>query len=327
MLRNSFTTRAGLAATITFSLVASGACKLEKDENGGRPVVASTPSTPVATQTPVQAPVTLTSSPRGGSGTPVKVEYGVAELAYREKRYGDAKEMFSGYVANRPDNPWGHYMLGLSSWKSGDLATAESAFTKSLELDPKHVKSMHNLTRVLLELDRAKDARPYVLAAIGIDSTSPEGYRLLGRVHATLKENDEAINAYRVALSHDPTDTWSMNNLGLILIQQKRFDEALPALARAVQLDSSTAAFQNNLGIALEHLGQYSLATNAYRGALKADGNYTKAVASLARVEFRKEDPATVPVDLAVLAGAFDRDVRTTPVVATSRKAPDGDDR
>lgn len=320
MLRNTIHTRAGLATAITFSLIATGACKLQKDENGGRPVEASTPSTPVSTPpstSPVETPVSLASgTTRVGSGSTVKVEYDAAELAYRERRYGDAKEMFLVYVGERPNNPWGHYMLGLSSWKSGDLVTAETAFTKALELDPKHVKSLHNLSRVLLDLDRPKDARTQVTEAIRIDSTSPEGYRLLGRVHAALKQNEEAVAAYRVALKHDPTDTWSMNNLGLILLQQQRYEEALPALARAVQLDSTVAVFQNNLGIVLEHLGQYTLATNAYRSALRADSNYTKAVLSLARVEFRKDDPTTVPVDLVVLAEGFDREVRGPVAVA-----------
>ena len=56
--------------------------------------------------------------------------------------------MFATYADQHPSNPWGHYMLGLSSWKAGDLDRAERAFVRANELDPKHVKTLLNLARV-----------------------------------------------------------------------------------------------------------------------------------------------------------------------------------
>ena len=49
-------------------------------------------------------------------------------------------------------------MLGLSAWKSGDLAKSESAFEVALRIDPKHVKSYVNLSRVLIEQKRLDEA-------------------------------------------------------------------------------------------------------------------------------------------------------------------------
>jgi len=149
-----------------------------------------------------------------------------------------------------------------------------------------------------------------VNAALALDSSSGEGYRLLGRVRTALTQPNEAIAAYRLALSRDPKDVWSMNNLGLILIQQGNFDEALGPLALAAQLDSSVATFQNNLGIALEHTGRFTLATQAFKSALAVDESYTKAKLSLARVEGRKEDPTVTSVELTTLAESFDREIR-----------------
>src|SRR5262245_42596110 len=47
--------------------------------------------------------------------------YDEAETLFKAGKYGDAKEGFERYVGSKPDNPRGHYMLGLSAWKSGDL--------------------------------------------------------------------------------------------------------------------------------------------------------------------------------------------------------------
>src|SRR5688572_20836522 len=81
-----------------------------------------------------------TTDTAGGSVTPSvavpQVSLSDAELAYHDKRYEEATKLFSTYADQHPNNPWGHYMLGLSAWKSGDCDLAENAFGQSLELDP-----------------------------------------------------------------------------------------------------------------------------------------------------------------------------------------------
>jgi predicted Zn-dependent protease len=295
--------RIAAGALAAFALGAAIGCGGEK----------STRTDSVST-TPVVGPTkTGTVIDSSGSTEPtsnVVVSFKDAEKAYNEKRYADAEQLFTGYVTEKPDNPWGQYMLGLSSWKTGNLDGAKTAFERSLELDPKHVKSHINLSRVLLEQKQPKEALKFVTAARKLDSTSAEVYRLLGRVRTEMNQPDEALAAYRVALSIDPKDVWSMNNMGLILIQQDRNEEALGPLARAVQLDSMVAVFQNNLGIALERTGHNVLAAESYRKALFADPKYVKASLSLPRVDQRSDDPSVMPVELAVVAEAFDREIR-----------------
>lgn len=293
----------GLALAAS-ALFLAAACGSDPKASGD-----SAPRTP----TPVATTTTDSSGSEAGrlTGSSIDVSYDDAEQAYREKRYSDALTMFAAYVENRPDSPTGHYMLGLAAWKSGELDRAKGALERSLELDPRNVKSLVNLGRVLLDQNQPKESRTRVTAALKIDSTSGEGYRLMGRVRAALNQPNEAIASYQIALSLDPTDVWSMNNLGLILVQQQRFLEALGPLARAVQLDSTMSVARNNLGIALEHTGYYALATAHYRAAITLDSGNTKSILSLARVDGRPEDPSLVPVDLVSIAENFDREVRT----------------
>jgi tetratricopeptide (TPR) repeat protein len=219
------------------------------------------------------------------------------EAAYQAKKYKDAKAIFEGYTERRPGNAWGHYMLGLSSWKSGDLAKSEKAFEKALSVDPRHVKSLVNLSRVFIDQKRYDDALDRLTRAADIDPESTEVYRLLGRTLHAKGETDEAVNAYRRAIELNELDAWSMNNLGLVLLETKRADEALPLLAKAVELRKDVPEFHNNLGMALEHTGRFRAAATAYRGALTADPGYDKAKQNLARVEAVKggtEEPFKV---------------------------------
>ena len=264
--------------------------------------------TTVAAVTEPAAPVPPPTAPEPEAEVPVvaaNVTYGDAETVYRSGKYHDAMELFSVYVLRRPENPWGHYMLGISAWKAGELERAETALTKAVELSPKHVKGLVNLARVLLDRDRPEAALVHLERALEIDSAATETWRVMGNALSDLGRNDDAIASYRHALSADGEDTWSMNNLGLVLIREGRYEEALPPLARATELSPKTAVFQNNLGVALERSGYPVEAAGAFRAALDAQPGYGKAEQSLARVE-KVSVPNTVPpLDLKALAGSF----------------------
>lgn len=307
---------AGGAITASALLLFAAACR----DSGIKPsdVASTPPQQPVVVQPAVEV-----VQPETGSVIPANVSYADAESTFRTKDYQQAAEMFDVYTKSHEKNAWGYYMLGLSAWKAGDPAQAESAFVAALDMDPRHVKSMLNLSRVLLDTDRPTDALSRVQAALEIDSASTDAYRLLGRTQFALGNVDDAIDAYRKAITLDENDVWSMNNLGLIFIQQGRYQDALSPLARATQLDSTVAAFQNNLGIALERTGHVVASAAAYRAALAADSSYEKASVSLARVDGRTDDPGVEPVDLATLAQDFAMEIEqwrgtAAPAVAES---------
>lgn len=280
-------------------LLAAAAC------GGSGKTPAPSGSTVAATPAAV-APETTTVAPVPDSLiVPPNVSYETADSAYRARRYAVATAMFDAYTTRRPDNPWGHYMLGLAAWKGGQLDRAQSAFEDALKLDPRHVKSLINLSRVLLDAQKVSEARSRVEAAIAIDSGSVDAWRVLGRVDARAGQVDDALHAYRAALALDPQDSWSMNNMGLLFIETDRFDDALGPLARAVQLNDGVASFQNNLGIALERTGHNTLAAQAFQNALAIDSSYTKARVSLTRLAGRADDPGVDSVTVGSLGDTF----------------------
>jgi tetratricopeptide (TPR) repeat protein len=301
----------GILVTAAFSGCGdSKSRQTERDATG-----TGEPAAVAGTQAQTSLPQTSANTPAAPAAEPAKilpgeVTFAEAESAFRGKRYGDAVELFTAYTERKPDNAWGHYMLGLSAWKAGQPEKAEPAFERALQLDPKHVKSLLNWSRVLLEENKPEDALPKIEAALAIDPKSTDGYRLLGRAHAAQGNEDAAIEAYRHAIALDERDAWSMNNLGLVCIEAGRATEALPALARATQLRSDVPTFQNNLGMALEQTGHFQAAATAYRTALAEDADYAKAAVSLARVGTLAENPALGSIDLAVLADQFVVEVR-----------------
>ena len=260
---------------------------------------------------------TTTETPVAVSQPVVEATYENSETAFLEGRYDEAYDLFTIYTAKRPENPWGHYMLGMSAWKSGRLDDAQVAFTHALEVDSTLVKAHLNLARVLLESHQPQAALTAIESALAIDGASSAARRLQGNAYHSLGQTEDALNAYRVAIQIDPEDAWSMNNLAFILIEEGRYEEALPALARATELRKDVPVFFNNLGMVLERTGHYRAAEDAYTFAGSLEGVSERAVANRERVRSVREQPGLEPVDLAALARVFEADIQGKSSVAT----------
>jgi tetratricopeptide (TPR) repeat protein len=280
--------------------------------------VAATVATTVDSATPM-ADSSVPASARPITAVPVS--YDDAETAFKSGDYADAAELFAAYVESKPENPWGRYMLGLSSWKAGDLARAEQAFDEALTLDPTHLKSILNSTRVLLARGKNAEAFERSNSALEIAPQSAEASRLHGRTLAQVGRNEEAIVAYQRAAALDERDTWAMNNLGLLYIQLGRYTEALPPLARATELNPRSPIYQNNLGQALERLGYYTEARKAYESAVAADSGYVKASTGLARLTGIEQQEGAAAPDLKALADEFRATVQQWAFVARDTAA------
>jgi len=203
-----------------------------------------------------------------------------------------------------------HYKLAVTAWRGGDRDSAVEEFRAAIAEDSTKLPPRLNLSRVLLEQGKAKDALVEIQQVLAIDSTSGSAYRLLGRAHDVLGQTDSAVTDYQHAIVLNEQDGWSMNNLGLVQIERGDFGEALKTLSRAVEL-SGSATFRNSLGLALEHTGHYTAAVEAYKSALSADSGYTRAATNLARVSTLTEAPGTPAVDLAAQALEFMREIES----------------
>ncbi len=295
------------ATALVAVVVTATGCGPEREDPGVRVSGVQTTSAPppVMVTPAVVAPETTTIEV---AEPPAVVSFEEGESAFHARNYDEARRNFSLYTEAHEANPWGHYMLGLSAWKSGDFAGAEAAFQRAIVLDARHVKSWLNLSRVRLDDGRPEDALTSLDAAQAIDDTTGELFRLKGRAYYALGRTEDAEGAYRQALVLDPEDAWSMNNLALIQIESGNFDAALPMLALAVSLRDDIAVFENNLGMALEHTGHHAAAREAYEQATSIDAGYERAANNLARVE-RVPRASDSDVDLTALADAFRGDI------------------
>ena len=209
---------------------------------------------------------------------------------------------------------------------AGEVTEAGSLVVKA---HPTTVKGLLAEGRELIAQGKPDEAMESVSEAVKMDSTSADAWRTLARVQALRGQTDSAEATYRLALTLNTADSWSMNNLGLLLIEEGRYADALPPLARAVELRPESPVFANNFGVALERSGYLTEAADSYRAALQSDSTYTKATVNLARVDGKMDDSTAKPVDISELAATFNQELqlkRQMRLVANSPSKPDSSD-
>lgn len=299
----------GLAVLLGMAfLVGVAAC-------GGDEPEAAVAMEPVATRpVPVASEVDKAEDPALDPASRVEVEsapitrsvsYDEAESAYHDGAYEVAVDLFEAYTRQRPENPWGQYMLGLSAWKAGHLDLAELALTESVALSPNHVKGRVNLARVLLESHRPEEALEHARHAEDVDPTSVQAKRTLARALESSGDVQGALATYEEALWIAPEDAWSLNNMGYLLIQRGRFGEAVGPLALANTIQEGNAVFLNNLGNALEGAGYPVAALRTFEEAGLVDGEHGKATGAAARLGELVQGDETPEVDVLAEAEAF----------------------
>ena len=309
---------------VPFALAACGG-----DTAEARPAHSGTPS---VTAQPPEGSAAGHMTPAGASSSTARVDrskmtvttavtYENADDVFKAGHYPEAAAMFESYVASNPENAFGFYMLGLSTWKAGDFSRAEGAFDTAIKLDSTFVKSYFNSARVLLDMKRAPEALERIEKGLSLDSTSGDGLRLEARALAQSGNVDSAMATYRRLLVINDEDVWGLNNLGVLLLDSGDFQGALGPLARVVQLKPTAPLFQNNFGMALERSGYPVAAKHAYEAAVRDDSTFTKAVTNLQRLRGIVTDSTAVDdVNPQDLAEQFRQRVKTWKDSATTGK-------
>lgn len=92
------------------------------------------------------------------SAAPKHPELKAARHAITRKQFDVAIDELRDVLKKQPDHADAWNLLGYSARKSGDFKTAESAYTKALEIDPNHTQAMEYMGEMYLTLKQPEKA-------------------------------------------------------------------------------------------------------------------------------------------------------------------------
>ena len=142
-----------------------------------------------------------------------------------------------------------------------DFADAQRWLLLATRTAPTNANAWYLLGRTDYNLDRADDARQAFLTCLRLDPSHVKARYNLGLTYERLRQPQEAISAYRQAITAQAAlphqDSQPYLDLGLLLLQQEHPTDALDPLTTAVQLSPGNPFAHQQLALCLEKLGRY----------------------------------------------------------------------
>ena len=158
--------------------------------------------------------------------------------------YDIAAEEFGRAVADNPQDPKAHMMLGVAYYWLGEVKKSLEQYQASLELDPK----------------------------------SAQVYMLIGISLAWEGNNQGAYQEFETAAKLNPSRPDIQMNLGSVEETLGKIQDALEHLREAVSLDPKYPLYHYQLGMLYRRLGRYTEATDEFAAALEIFPDYEDAL-------------------------------------------------
>jgi len=116
-------------------------------------------------------------------------------LMFDERGDPKATELYERAISEGDSVEDAYCNLGILLSRAGKTEEAFDAFTKSLELNPRHLESHYNLANLYFDVDNLRLARQHYEIAAKIDPDFPNIYFNLGLVLAIAEDLQGAIRA------------------------------------------------------------------------------------------------------------------------------------
>lgn len=158
-----------------------------------------------------------------------------ATRAYASERYHPAKELFQMIVESNPGDTSALCKLGLVQLKLGDLAGADNAFRRAIELTENNPYAYLMLGYTLRESGNLTEAEEKAVRSVELAPDNFKSQLMLGAIQFELGKTSEAETHFKAAISVDPVPSEPYVNLALICAKRNKMNEGRAYYQQALE--------------------------------------------------------------------------------------------
>lgn len=200
----------------------------------------------------------------------------------RKGDWSHSQEVFEVLRSQYPKEPQPHIRLGMIARAEKRDTEAVSHFEDALQLDPKSIEPLEQLTTVKVAQGKAQEARDRVARYLTAYPDNALGFALLGRLWMATKNWKQAEDAFKKSLAIDNGVLDAYMNLGQIYSQNGRLDEALTEYNGALAKNPKYIPAHMMLGVLYETKNETEKAQRAYETVLRLSPKFSPAANNLA---------------------------------------------
>ena len=161
--------------------------------------------------------------------------------------------------------------LGNEHFKNNNYDEALSFFIKAHNKNPGDIEIAIKCAEISVRQDDSHSAVNYLKNCIAADPNNPDAYNCLGVFQVHRENHEEAVKAFRRALSVAPGDTTALKNLAELCFQLKNFEEAISLGEKLLENDTQDIDTQLLVGNSYAFAGKLPEAKAHYEKILTID--------------------------------------------------------
>lgn len=219
-----------------------------------------------------------------GDGKDSAVALALGEAYARAGRKAEALKFFEGLRTQEAKNSAFWFNLGYLREDAKDLAGAEQAYRRVLELSPSDLDALGNLGILLYRQGKYSEATTLFDRLAGLNPGSVQAKINLGAAAAKAGDNDKAIQAWKDVIRAEPGRSQVRLDLATALYDSGDVDGARYHYLQVLKNDKDNAEALNGVGLCYLKAGKLPQSEAAFRSATEARKDYPTAWNNLAVV-------------------------------------------
>lgn len=215
-------------------------------------------------------------------------EFRLALDYFQQGEIETARDISLGILQKNPQHSNTLNLMGVISWKQGELETAITLIEEAMRNHPeKSPIFAYNLAMIHTELGNISYAATIykkTAEAFLQRNDTEEALNCLQQGAFLLRDCGAPENAkefYHKILLIDPSNIVAINDLGLIFQQENKLEDAIACYKKVIQLDPLFATAYNNLGTAFQLQNKSDEACVLFEKALDCDSHCLEAYVNL----------------------------------------------
>lgn len=170
-------------------------------------------------------------------------------VAFQEKRYEDAAQLFTQAIEAEPDNAIGYVNFGNLLAVLDDTERAERFFQKAITVDETAATAYYGLANLYYNAERFAEAVKLYELAVKHKIEGADVYYMMGKCFEKLENPKLALPYLQRAAELAPEDLQIRLAYAIVLCALEMFDEGKKELDFIIEQDWNNADAHYNLGV------------------------------------------------------------------------------
>ncbi len=219
----------------------------------------------------------------------------LADFLFMRGKPDEALAIYDRMVIEQPRVPAGYLKLAAMHRNRKNDAAAAEVLERGYAVIPQSPQVVTGLIKTYMAMGKADKAVDLLKTRLKDNDQDLFAHNLLGEIHLTRMQYDEAAQAFEKAIAIGPEWQTPHNNLARVFLSQGKTNEAITNLSTALEKNPKNAAAYMTLANLYSKAGQEEKVVATYEKALEALPDLWPAVNNLAYMLSLGDG---VPVDL-----------------------------